>query len=48
MATGLSENHVEQEQIHFQNVITAFKKYAPYAVRPYYFHPRSRAQLCES
>ena len=32
MATSGTEKEVEEEQIHFQNVITAIQQYAPYTV----------------
>jgi carnosine N-methyltransferase len=34
MASRDPEKVAEEERIHFQNTITAFKQYAPYAVRP--------------
>ncbi len=32
MATRDIEKEAEEEQVHFQNVITAFQQYAPYTV----------------
>ena len=34
MATRGTEKDAEEEQIHFQKVITAIQKYAPYTVCP--------------
>ena len=43
MATRGTEKEAEEEQIHFQNVITAIQQYAPYTVCPFVLLPRSRA-----
>lgn len=29
---GVSAEDIEEEQVHFQNVITTFQRYAPYTV----------------